>query len=224
MVHESKGLKGSSGGSPARFSKGRVGNIEICKDINPSCTGVMVINSPAVSIGAMHIKRDISRNIVLLIFIKSKAWATHFEIKFARNAEDGIADFLGLHPTGREAPKVSGVAINAGSFGIENRGLLIGLRCHEKFVERFQMPTFAHKFCRKPIEKFGVGGPTSHETKITGSINNACAEMIMPNSIGKHTGGERVIVCGNPIGHCQPAFAFGFSNINTVMRRIGCKY
>ena len=86
------------------------------------------------------------------------------------------------------------------------------------------MPTFAHKFCRKPIEKFGVGGPASHETKITGSINNACAEMIMPNSIGKHTGGERVIVCGNPIGHCQPAIAFGFCNINTVMRRIGCKY
>lgn len=58
----------------------------------------------------------------------------------------------------------------------------------------------------------------AHSAKVAGSITDAFAKVIMPNSIYDTSPGERILLMSQPVCQCRPSFGFivGICNANEL--------
>ena len=88
-------------------------------------------------------------------------------------------------------------------------------------MEPFGAPAMSDEFAREPIEQFGVARRFSPQSEIARRSHKPGAEMVHPNSIDPHSGGERIVRRGDGIGQLQPTAAM--FEIGPFRRRKGLK-
>ena len=62
-----------------------------------------------------------------------------------------------------------------------------------------------YKAHREVVEQPGVGGAFSGRAEVVHRAHDALAEEVVPNAVGHHARGERVIRLREPIGQLQAA-------------------
>ena len=58
------------------------------------------------------------------------------------------------------------------------------------------------------VEQFRVRRRLAAPAEIAGRADEAVAEMMQPDAVDHHAGGERVVLAGDGAGQLQPAAAF----------------
>ena len=61
----------------------------------------------------------------------------------------------------------------------------------------------------QPIEQFGMRGTPAHVAEVAGSIDDARAEMVVPEAIGQNAGRQRIVGMRDPLGQLQPPLPLG---------------
>ena len=97
------------------------------------------------------------------------------------------------------APDQLVLGVDLGGFRIELGGLLIGVREHDQAVHLFDAPAVLDKSSSEVIEQLLVGGSFAHHTEIARGADNSAAEVVMPDAIGHHARGERILRIGQPV-------------------------
>ncbi len=72
-------------------------------------------------------------------------------------------------------------------------------------MKRFQAPVVLEKLLCHPVQKLGMAGRFSQCTEIIGGRDNACAEMVLPDAVDDHSGAERILFAGQPVGEGGPS-------------------
>jgi hypothetical protein len=57
-------------------------------------------------------------------------------------------------------------------------------------VEGFDFPAVGDEFGGEVVEEFGMRGLAAEEAEVAGSIDDAGAKVMLPDTIGEHSGGE----------------------------------
>ncbi len=70
-------------------------------------------------------------------------------------------------------------------------------------------PAAADQLIGQPVEQLGMAGTGAHVAEIVGSSDDAASEVIIPEAVGHHPGGEGVLGVGDPAGQ-QRARGLGF--------------
>ena len=78
-----------------------------------------------------------------------------------------------------------------------------------------------HEFGCQPIEQFRMGRLPTVEAKVIGSVDQSLSEMVLPDPIHHHAGGQRITGIGNPIGKAESAFPLGRIGGKTQLGREG---
>ena len=60
-------------------------------------------------------------------------------------------------------------------------------------MQPFQTPPLLDKLTRQPVQKFGMGWRESLQAEIAGSTHQASAEMMVPDPVHHHPGGETIV-------------------------------
>src|ERR1043165_6224044 len=87
--------------------------------------------------------------------------------------------------------------------------LPVGRTQHDEPVHRFEGPTALDEARREMIEQFRMRGWLAAHAEIVGRGDETATEMILPEAVGHHAGGERVIGPGQPLREFEPATALG---------------
>ena len=66
-----------------------------------------------------------------------------------------------------------------------------------------------HQFASQPIEQFRMTRRRPIASKIAGRVDDAGAEVELPQPVDDHAGCKRIVPAGNPVRQGQSAFAFG---------------
>ena len=69
----------------------------------------------------------------------------------------------------------------------------------------FQAPAGADELGGQPVEQLGMRRPAAQAAEVAGRGNQTAAEMILPDAIHHHAGGERIILGSDPLGQRAPA-------------------
>ena len=70
-------------------------------------------------------------------------------------------------------------------------------------------PAAADELRREPIEQFRVRGFHAHAAKITRCLDEAGAEVALPEAIHHHAGGERILRAGDPLREREASLLLG---------------
>src|SRR5262249_56177307 len=74
-----------------------------------------------------------------------------------------------------------------------------------EFVGR---PAFVNGGGGEVAEKLGVGGGVGAEAEVAGSVDESRAEVVQPDTVDEHAGGERIVAAGDGLGEFEAAAAF----------------
>src|SRR5262249_48870162 len=97
------------------------------------------------------------------------------------------------------------VAVDRGKFGPDLRGLPVSAAGDEQPMQQFQRSSAFEERRRQPVEKLRVSGGRTHSSEIVGRVDNAAAEVILPDAIHHRSPGENVSRIGDPAGKCRAA-------------------
>ena len=75
-------------------------------------------------------------------------------------------------------------------------------------MEVFEFPTVGDEFGGEVVEQLRVGGFAAEEAEVTGRIDDAGAEVVLPDTVGEDSRCEGVFVTGDPLGEGEAALAF----------------
>ena len=75
-------------------------------------------------------------------------------------------------------------------------------------MQGFKLPSIGDKFGSKIVEEFGMCGLAAKKPEVAGSIDNAGAEVMLPEAIGKHSGGKWIVSARDPFRQGQAALTF----------------
>ena len=87
--------------------------------------------------------------------------------------------------------------------------MTIGDAVDDEAMDCFLFPAAVDELCRQPIEKLGVGWFGAVFTEVIGGGDEACAEMILPESIDRDASGEWVFRVRHPFRQLHAALRFG---------------
>ena len=76
-------------------------------------------------------------------------------------------------------------------------------------MEFLELPVLGDELARQPVEQVRVRGALAVEAKVVRRADDAAAEMVVPDAVNQHAGGQRILGAGDPLGQLQTAFAFG---------------
>ena len=156
----------------------------------------------------MRIQRDVGRDVVDEIAVEAEARSAHgLKLQLAGGREHRVADLLGAQATRREAPEQAGVLVDAGGGFVKVGRLQVGLREDDLAVQGFQFPAVGDKSLREEVEELRVRRLAAHEAEVARGVDEAGAEVVMPQAIREHAGGDGVVL-GDPLGQGHAAFAF----------------
>ena len=74
-------------------------------------------------------------------------------------------------------------------------------------MQRFDFPTVGDQPLSQEVEELGVGGLATEEAEVARGVHEAGAEMVMPQAVSEHAGGDGVVL-GDPIRQRDAAFTF----------------
>ncbi len=75
-------------------------------------------------------------------------------------------------------------------------------------MQMFETPAVLDQLGGQPVEQFGMRGAAAVEAEVVGRIDQAHAEVIMPQPIDDHPREQRIVGMGDPRGQPLAAFAF----------------
>lgn len=86
--------------------------------------------------------------------------------------------------------------------------MLISSREQNLAVQGLDFPAFGDEFRSEIVEEFRMRWPAAEEAEVAWSIDDARAKVMLPDAIGEHAGGKRVVVAGDPLSQSDAALAF----------------
>jgi hypothetical protein len=182
-VHEGQGLRGDGGGGAAALADEGFGGVEGLHHGD--------------EFAALDHEVDTSAGDA---FVEGTG-PEHFRVEHAANGEDAIAEIFRVEAAWGEAPEVAIFGIGGEGIGMGRAALLIGGTEHDLIMERFEAPVVADEFLGEEVEEFGVGRAFSLETEIAGGIDEATAEVMVPDAVDDDPGEE---VAGTVFGISHP--------------------
>src|SRR5262245_7469733 len=81
------------------------------------------------------------------------------------------------------------------------------MRHDYQLVQLLQRLAIVSQLRGQPVEQFGVRRQRPHPTEVVGRIDNAAAEVILPDAVGDAPPGERIGWIAEPFGEGSPASA-----------------
>ena len=144
-----------------------------------------------------------------LITRQQRRLPAHGSVELAGDEEERIAKLLKVQPAAMHPPVERVGRIDLRLLGVHRAALLVGVGEHDDAVKLLDRPAVFHEVHRQEIEQLRVRGPFPVEAKITGAGHQRHAEMMHPNAVHHHPGGERILPAGDLAGHLQPAAALG---------------
>ena len=134
------------------------------------------------------------------------AGAKHHGIESATRVQNRIAQRFGFQSAAGESGPQSIVRIDLRlAFADSVRGLLIGRRGEDQFVQVLQTPTATHELGGQPIEQFGMGRLFAGGAEVRRRGHQSPAKVVMPNTIDDHSGGQRVVGEAIHLANASPA-------------------
>src|SRR6185369_11933015 len=97
--------------------------------------------------------------------------------------------------------------------GVEGSALAVRGREDDEAVNVFEGPctpcgpSLSNEFRCEPVEQFGVRRPSAVEAEVVGCVDEAHAEVVMPEAVDYNARGERVVSIGNPVGEFGPSLS-----------------
>ena len=137
-----------------------------------------------------------------------KALAADFTVEQTRHREHAVAQHLGIQAEWllRHSRRLSASADNASLR--RSRRLAIGAGSHDQAMHVLEAITALDELDRQPIEEFGMRRPAAVEAEVVGSIDEANAEVIMPEAIDQDPAEEGIVGRVNRLGQLQAACSF----------------
>ena len=89
------------------------------------------------------------------------------------------------------------------------RGLSIRGGENDEPVHLFRRPARADEFAREPVEQFGMRRLHAVSPEVARRLDEASAEVTLPDAVHHHAGGERILRAGDPIGERCAALLLG---------------
>ena len=134
-----------------------------------------------------------------------------------RHDKHRVADRLGLQPARRHLPKETIIRVNVewiSALTIDVRGnldvaaLLPGSRRQDQSVQFFQAVATVAKPDGEPLQQLRVRRPAAVEAQVVRSVDQACAEVVMPDAVNDDSREERVVFMSDPRSELAPPLGF----------------
>ena len=136
---------------------------------------------------------------------REKTPPASLQIQGSRDRQQTVAQRLGIQTTEILTPQqVIGWIRFEGLWILHRRRLHPGGRGEDEPVEGFDGPALADKLAGQPIQQFRVCGKASHAPEIGGGSDQPSTEMVMPNPVHQHPGGQWVGGAGDPLRQGLP--------------------
>jgi hypothetical protein len=132
-----------------------------------------------------------------------RARAEHRRVELATDGKNAVTEIFGVEAARGEAPEEAIFGIGGEGRGTRAAALLVGGAEHHLFVQGFEAPVVADEFLSEEVEEFGVGRAFALETEIAGGIDEAAAEVMVPEAVDDDAGEEvagAVFGIGHPVG------------------------
>ena len=140
-----------------------------------------------------------------------EAGAAGGEVEFSGDGEDAIAEGFGFEFAAILAPEQGVARVELFRLVVEGAGLLaVGGAGEDEAVELFEgAAEVVAEGGGEPVEEFGVGGEVAHVAEVVRGIDEAAAEVVVPDAVDDAAPGEGVLGVGDPVGEGGAAGAFG---------------
>ena len=122
--------------------------------------------------------------------------AAHAGPQLATDRERLVADRLRAHAMARPAGDKAVLRIALEQLRCHGRGLAVGRTGDDESVQLLHVPAGPDELGREPVEKLGVRGVFALHAEILGCLDEAGAEEMLPVTIHRDAGGERVARVG----------------------------
>ncbi len=189
-VEEIEGLKRCGGATAFGDSLAGIGTIEGSEDLFPFLPDFGHVDHASPVFGAVGLLGMIVADVFHLHFEWTESWTTcTLKIQRTAHGKYGVADAFGFEATKRESPEQSGSGIDLHGFGARDIGLLPGGGMENQALDVLERPLILHQFHGQPVEELGMGRRSSIESEVTGSVDDSCAEMKLPEPIHDDSGG-----------------------------------
>ena len=72
-------------------------------------------------------------------------------------------------------------------------------------MQGLEPPVVGDEFHGQPVEQFRVGGRIAHHAEVARASHDAPAEVVLPDAVGHHAGGQRIVGRDEPAGQRRAA-------------------
>ena len=130
------------------------------------------------------------------------AFTAHVGVEQAAGPKRDVAQHLGVEPVVRAASPefVLGIV-----HAVAPRGALAeGAAVHHEPQHVLEIPASVVQLDGQPIEQLRVGRLLSLQAKILRRANQPRAEDALPDAVDQHTGDDRLLAAGEPLGQAKP--------------------
>ena len=121
-------------------------------------------------------------------------WAADGDIEAAGDGEHRIVERLEFEATTVLLPEQA--IFRVGTEAVVAVEARLAVRCgvRDLPVECLHAPTVRHEFRCQPVEEFGVRRRVATEAEVAGRVDQPAAEVVHPNAVDEHAGGEWIIL------------------------------
>ena len=129
-----------------------------------------------------------------------------FLVEPARDRQNGVADLLGTEPATRLVPVKAVFRINFRSERrrfvgpVVVRRLPIDFGGQDQAVQGFDVPAAGDEFLGQPVKELRMRRRRCLRAEVVGVLDEAAAEMSLPDAVDDHAGHERIGRIGEPAG------------------------
>ena len=132
---------------------------------------------------------------------------TVLEVEVSGDEEDGVAELLGVEALQGEVRVIAVQRILDVLLGRLLAALLIDRREHDHALQLLERHTVLLELRRQILEQCGIGWWIADGAEVVGGVDDAGAEVPLPDAVDPDAGGERA--GDDVVGELKPAAALG---------------
>ena len=204
VIQQHQGLRGHRGDGALREWGGSVAVIKGLEHRHHGSSpdvGIDAASGPFTRFGHLPVgARSGASRQHLAAERREKTPPASLQIQGSRDRQQTVAQRFGIQTTEILTPQqVIGWIRLEGFWILYCRRLHPGGRGEDEPVEGFDGPALADELAGQPVQQFRVSRKASHAPEIGGGSDQPSTEMVMPNPVHQHPGGQWVGGAGDPL-------------------------
>ena len=129
---------------------------------------------------------------------------SHRQVEAPGELQQGVANRLDLKAAPVHPPEEPVLLVDGGVGRVVVARQPVRARQHDVAVELLERPAALDEAARQPVEKLGMGGFTADRAEVARRVDDAAAEVPVPDAVDDDSRGERVLGVGDPARQFEP--------------------